>query len=90
MATGSDNTTGFSVRSVNCILTFVECLVLVMLIISSSGIQTFSLSKVACKRLLSEIIFNSCLGYNSLDKGHNLLPEPPANIIPYIFPPIIF
>ena len=70
--------------------TFEECFVLVMLTILSDGIHIFSLSNVDWSRLLSEFKFNNCFGYSSLDSGHNLLPEPPANIIPYIFPPVFY
>ena len=87
--TGSAKTTAFSTRAPSCILTFEVCFVLVILIIFSGGMQYLSLSKVVCKRLLSEFKFRSCFGYNSLDKGQRRLPDPPANIIPYILTPLI-
>ena len=83
----TDKIIEFSLNSPSCILTFAWCFELVTLIIFSAGINLFNLSKVDCNKLFSAYKFNNCLGYNSLDNGHNLLPDPPAKMTPNISAP---
>ena len=73
---------GFTLIDLNCSATINRCSSLQIIIGSLIFFIPLSLKKVSCKREFSllESRFKYCFGKDDLDKGHNLVPEPPERI----------